>query len=81
MRLFFEKRHTHKRAAGSSGVYSAAIVNGRSSSLPPFLWVLSGKAVKEDGTAAEAKEAPSGDVEVKTVPSEAPQMNGNESKA
>ncbi|XP_075888257.1 neural cell adhesion molecule 1a isoform X3 [Nelusetta ayraudi] len=40
-----------------------------------------GKAVKEDGTAAEAKEAPSGDVEVKTVPSEAPQMNGNESKA
>lgn len=51
-------------------------------SISSSLWVHSGKAIKEDGsTTVENKEPASGDAEVKTVPSEAPQMNGNESKA
>lgn len=40
----------------------------------------SGKAVKDDKTKGEA-EVKNATAEVKTVPNEAPQTNGNESKA
>lgn len=40
----------------------------------------SGKTVKDDNTKAET-EANNATTEVKTVPNEAPQTNGNESKA
>lgn len=46
----------------------------------PFLHPHSGKAVKDGGTKGET-EVKNATAEVKTVPSEAPQTNGNESRA
>ncbi|MED6244900.1 hypothetical protein ATANTOWER_027108 [Ataeniobius toweri] len=44
----------------------------------PFVFAHSGKTVKDDNTKAE-KEVKNAMAEVKTVPNEAPQANGNES--
>lgn len=45
-----------------------------------YICACSGKTVKDDSTKGEA-EVKNATAEVKTVPNEAPQMNGNESKA
>lgn len=46
----------------------------------PCVCPRSGKTVKDDNTKGET-EVKNATAEVKTVPNEAPQMNGNESKA
>lgn len=45
-----------------------------------FVFAHSGKSVKDDNTKGET-EVKNATAEVKTVPNEAPQANGNESKA